>query len=424
MLCPTKRVIVPIPSVYGRITLVLAVILTAPVVWAGPSVGQLLSDAMKRAEKHRKAGELSRALHEYNKILFVNPKHAKAKKAAAKIRGEQVSASTEAASRLWESKPEEAKRALTAAYEMDPGNRAIQKQFKKHGYRWHEGRWLTKDGVREFESVRRSAGDRRRGQLRLAKNFTVLHKGPIRLFTDVDVANAQGNLVQEILQANLSHYHEYVRLMTPLGVRFPVEGIDLVLFDKRHDYMRRTEAPGTAGVYIPSEACGFFYRDGGSVSFPTMLHEMTHQLCHKVLGGLALSGWFEEGMAEYFGAALLTKGGRRLRLGATDAYRLATLHRALSNGGSGLMPLDRFTKMPNAELTGEFYAQSWALVHYLMEGDPVGRLIIYDYVAYGKRYRVESGQPYAPYALESVLRAYGKTLSQLEEEYVRFYQRT
>lgn len=381
-----------------------------------------VAEALAAGEKLRKQKVYEKALYEYNRVLFVDAKNSKAKKGVRKIRDEQAAAYVEKSEASWEGDPVQSMRELLAAYEASPGNRDVKSLFKKRGYRLHEGRWLTKDGIKEFEAAREAKGLARRNQLGLSKRFTVLHRGPLRLFTNVDVENAPGNLIGEIIQSNLTHYNEYVTRMRPLGVRFPEEGVDMVLFDTQGGYMSYTRAEGTAGVYIPSKRCGFFFRNGGHVSFPTMLHEMTHQLCDKVLQGLSLSGWFEEGMAEYYGSGLLTKGGRRLRLGFTDGYRLASFHRALNRGGGGLIPLAKFTEMQQAELTSQFYAQAWALVHYLMEGDPVGRLIIYDYVASGKLHRKKAGA-YAPFSLKMVLERYGKSLDSLEDDYVQFYKK-
>ncbi|MEM7165423.1 MAG: DUF1570 domain-containing protein [Planctomycetota bacterium] len=395
---------------------------TAPVTGT-KSPADYLAEALAAGEKYRLEKKFDEALYELQKVLFVDPKNSKAKRSSSKIRNELSSALVEQSKASWKTDPKGAMKTLHAAYDNNPTGREVKALFKKRGYRLHEGRWLTKAGIKEFEAEREAAGMRRHKEIGLRKSFKVLHNGPFRFFTNLDIENAQGNLIQEIIQSNLSHYREYTRVMKPLGLRFPTEGIDIVLFDTRHGYMNFTRAEGSAGVYIPSKRAGFFYRIGGGIDFSTMLHEMTHQLCDKVLVGLGLSGWFEEGMAEYFGAGLLTQGGKRLRLGGVEASRLRGMHRALrGQRAGGIIPLAQFTEMPRAQLTGQFYSQAWALVHFLMEEHPYGRLIIYDYVAGGKRYRRTSGTPYATYSLKSVLKEYGITLDELETQYVRFYR--
>ena len=92
-----------------------------------------------------------------------------------------------------------------------------------------------------------------------------------------------------------------------------------------------------------------------------------------------MTAWFEEGIAEYFGAGLLKNNGRTIVLGVPDRYRMSTFKDMLIGKTNAVIPPERFINMKGAELTGQYYAQSWAFTHYLLEGLPTGRLIIFEY---------------------------------------------
>ena len=98
----------------------------------------------------------------------------------------------------------------------------------------------------------------------------------------------------------------------------------------------------------------------------TLFHEYTHILLERNHAG-PVPRWYNEGLATYFGTL-----GRREGLvvvGSVDAGRLVGVAR-------GLMPIEKLVKIRLHEATAEefydFYATSWAFVHYLM-GTPDGR---------------------------------------------------
>ncbi|NET37446.1 MAG: DUF1570 domain-containing protein, partial [Cyanothece sp. SIO1E1] len=198
--------------------------------------------------------------------------------------------------------------------------------------------------------------------------------------------------------------------------------LEILYFLKKSDYMRMTRMKGSAGVYIPEFRAGFFFKDGG-INFPTMIHEMTHQYNHKLLQCVS-HGWFEEGSAEYFGAGYLSKGGKQMKLGLPDVNRM-TKFGNMAKGAAGEPepePLRTF-HVREAELTGEFYAQSWALVHFLMEVHPRGRWVLFDYVAHltGLAKQLEMDNADGVCTLEHALRLNGLTLSEFEKDFLAHY---
>ena len=186
--------------------------------------------------------------------------------------------------------------------------------------------------------------------------------------------------------------------------------------------MKQTRSQGTAGVYFSGSGVGYFFRGSRGFNFPTMLHEMTHQLNDKVLDALGISGWYEEGIAEYFGAGYLTQAGRKVALGRVDASRKATFKGMVM--GDRTMPLGDLLSRRRAELSAQFYAQSWALAHYLMEGPLPGRLIMYDFISRGKKGRLGGGKRGVIDAreFEAILKRYDGSLAEFEKRFIDYYR--
>jgi tetratricopeptide (TPR) repeat protein len=96
-----------------------------------------------------------------------------------------------------------------------------------------------------------------------------------------------------------------------------------------------------------------------------VFHEYVHSLVRNRYGRAPV--WFDEGLAEYYSVYELTGGGRRVRVGKRLAGRIEYLRT------HGLLPLEVLLKADRqSSLYNEhdqrsiFYAQSWALVHYLL----------------------------------------------------------
>jgi hypothetical protein len=127
-----------------------------------------------------------------------------------------------------------------------------------------------------------------------------------------------------------------------------------------------------AGMYYQGEDqhCVLLQLDtGGDNPFHTLYHEYTHSLLHLNFKHLPL--WLDEGIAEFFGNSTL--GDKESKTGTVDRNHLLLLNQ------SRLIPIETLLevdyKSPYYNETNRasiFYAQSWALVHYLLM-DPGAR---------------------------------------------------
>src|SRR6266852_2628458 len=101
----------------------------------------------------------------------------------------------------------------------------------------------------------------------------------------------------------------------------------------------------------------------GENPFHALYHEYTHALLHLNFSALPL--WLDEGLAEFYGNSRL--GEKESRVGTIDRTHLYIL------GQNKLLPIEALLNVEQAspyyneaDRASVFYAESWALVHYLM----------------------------------------------------------
>ncbi len=107
---------------------------------------------------------------------------------------------------------------------------------------------------------------------------------------------------------------------------------------------------------------------GGGQAYEVIFHEYQHFILSENLPNAPL--WLDEGLAEYYSAFEPRYEGREVLLGRAVARHVQALRK------STMMPLAKLfgidSKSPEyneANKAGLYYAQSWALAHYLMVGN-------------------------------------------------------
>jgi Flp pilus assembly protein TadD len=102
---------------------------------------------------------------------------------------------------------------------------------------------------------------------------------------------------------------------------------------------------------------------GGKNPFHALYHEYTHALLHLNFTGLPL--WLDEGIAEFYGNSKLDE--KESRIGTIDETHLYILSQ------NKLLPIETLLNVEHsspyyneANQASVFYAECWALVHYLM----------------------------------------------------------
>ncbi|MFZ1702317.1 MAG: tetratricopeptide repeat protein [Pyrinomonadaceae bacterium] len=126
-----------------------------------------------------------------------------------------------------------------------------------------------------------------------------------------------------------------------------------------------------AGYFQPGDDVNYITLAVGgdpSETYGTIFHEYVHFIINTNFGRSAVPQWFNEGLAEYYQTFEIADD-IKVKLGLPQNNHLALLQQ------SKLMPLDQLLRVTNYQLhqTGGhsrsiFYAQSWALVHFLTQG--------------------------------------------------------
>jgi tetratricopeptide (TPR) repeat protein len=101
-------------------------------------------------------------------------------------------------------------------------------------------------------------------------------------------------------------------------------------------------------------------------------HEYVHLLVENTTGNMP--AWFNEGLAEYY-STFSVEEDRKVHLGELIPYHLETLREGKLYPLRSLFAVDHYSPEYNEKnKRGMFYAESWALVHYLILGNGGQRL--------------------------------------------------
>jgi len=123
-----------------------------------------------------------------------------------------------------------------------------------------------------------------------------------------------------------------------------------------------------AGLYHPGTSKNYALvrtdiTGSGANPYHSLYHEYTHSLLRVNFRGLPL--WLEEGLAEFYGNTAVE--GKQVILGMADPIQLRILQRTPMIPIETLFTADSGSPLYNAqEHSGIFYAESWAIVHYLV----------------------------------------------------------
>jgi len=102
-------------------------------------------------------------------------------------------------------------------------------------------------------------------------------------------------------------------------------------------------------------------------TYGTIFHEYVHFIIDTNFGKSEVPPWFNEGLAEYY-QTFMIEGDQKAKLGLPQSGHLQLLQQ------NKLIPLETLFKISNYALhqnanhsRSVFYAQSWALIHYLVD---------------------------------------------------------
>ncbi|HEX8921137.1 MAG TPA: tetratricopeptide repeat protein [Pyrinomonadaceae bacterium] len=198
------------------------------------------------------------------------------------------------------------------------------------------------------------------------------------------VGNASQRDIRKVA-ARLEQFREaFLRL---LSVEHFDSSVPLTVIVFKDDEAYRPFEPLYRGQ--PSGVAGFF-QSSPDVDYITLsvdrkhvrsadalaFHEYVHLLVRNSFGDAPL--WFNEGLAEYYSTFEISDGNKKVTLGKPMSYRTQMLRER------NLLPLEMLFKVDDqspyyteSDKRALFYAESWALMHYLLSGHRRTQLSVY-----------------------------------------------
>ena len=143
----------------------------------------------------------------------------------------------------------------------------------------------------------------------------------------------------------------------------------VVVFKNRNSYAPFSPRPGSSGYFQAGPDVNYIALTNESDSedvFSIIFHEYTHLLVENTFPNAPL--WFNEGLAEYYSTFSIS-GDQKVVLGMPVAHHVFKLRETNMLPLRTLFAVDHKSPHYNEKnKTSIFYAQSWALMHYLIIG--------------------------------------------------------
>lgn len=202
-----------------------------------------------------------------------------------------------------------------------------------------------------------------------SKNFTL-------------VGNAGEKDVRRV-GTKLEQFRETFRQLFPRANFNTTKPNIVVVFKNQKDYrpFKPVRADGKiddwiAGYFQPGEDANYITlsteRESSS-TYRTIFHEYVHFIVDNNFGKATVAPWFNEGLAEYYETFTL-ENDQKAMLGNLNENHLFLLQQ------QKLIPLETFFRIDYYSLHNQgnhgktiFYAQAWALMHYLQQGNKGAR---------------------------------------------------
>lgn len=161
----------------------------------------------------------------------------------------------------------------------------------------------------------------------------------------------------------------FTRLFPNMVFSTPVP-TTVVVFKSHSSYRPFKPHANTAGYFQPGRDVNYITLttelDGSQDAFNVIFHEYTHLLVNNTFKNAPV--WFNEGLAEYYSTFKITDD-RKIALGTPIGNHVFLLRESKMLPLRTLFEVDHKSPHYNeSKKQGIFYAQSWALMHYLLIG--------------------------------------------------------
>jgi tetratricopeptide (TPR) repeat protein len=189
----------------------------------------------------------------------------------------------------------------------------------------------------------------------------------------VFIGDASAGRIREVAE-KLEQFRKVMTLALPgATATSPVPTIVVVFATDRSlnpvKPLFRGNATDVAGYLQTGEDLNYIAVNGEYIDFAlvTVFHEYAHLLVNNTIG--SAPAWLNEGLAEFYQMMQVTDGGRKVLIGRAPAQHVELLKASTLIPIKQLLSIDQRSQVYNeGTRRGVFYAQSWALTHYLTLG--------------------------------------------------------
>ncbi len=187
------------------------------------------------------------------------------------------------------------------------------------------------------------------------------------------VGNASEKEIRRVATRLEQFRDVFVRLFP--GAKFETPVPTTVIVFKSMSSYKPFNAGNNAGYFQKGQDVNYITLSaelGARDPFSVIYHEYVHLLVDNTSGNVP--AWFDEGLAEYYSSFDIEED-RKAHLGELIPYHLQTLREEKLLPLRTLFAVDHYSPYYNESgKRGVFYAESWALVHYLILGNNGQRL--------------------------------------------------
>jgi tetratricopeptide (TPR) repeat protein len=172
----------------------------------------------------------------------------------------------------------------------------------------------------------------------------------------------------------LEQFRDAFQTLFPKAIQAASRATTVVVFRNHRTFepfkpQYEGKARAVAGYFSPGEAVHYIALtpEGGDEAFGIIYHEYVHALVNAVVSSPPV--WFNEGLAEYYRTLEVTGNGRQAAIGRLQNDHVLRLRTEWLPLASVLTVAHDSPLYNESDKATVFYAESWALMHYLLLGE-------------------------------------------------------
>lgn len=185
------------------------------------------------------------------------------------------------------------------------------------------------------------------------------------------VGNASEKEIRQVATRLEQFRDVFTKLFSKVKFNSPVP-TTVIVFKSDSSYRPFKPNPNIAGYFQPGPDVNYITlttEDHNGDPFNVIFHEYTHLLLDNTLGR-NVPLWFNEGLAEYYSTFKMENDDRKAILGNLISNHIYSLREQKLLPFRTLFAVDHRSPYYNEkEKQNVFYAESWALIHYLIQGN-------------------------------------------------------